>query len=113
MWDYGKKKKGVYPAPSVGQDTRLCTSLRTQKERIPAAGFLQRRYPLYEALLCLIVGILPSLRRPALLLSSVLGQKTERTPQNPHFLGLSVFPFYNNTIILYYDCADVAVFNPA
>jgi len=52
-------------------------SADAKKERIPAAGFLQRRYPLYEALFCLIVGVLPSLRRPALLLSSVLGQKTE------------------------------------
>ena len=32
MWVYGKKKKGVYPAPSMGQDTRLCTSLWTQKK---------------------------------------------------------------------------------
>jgi hypothetical protein len=41
------------------------------------------------------------------LLSSVLGQKTERAPQNPHFGGLSVFPFYNNTIILDDDCLHV------
>ena len=81
----GKRKKGVYPAPTMGQDTRLYTSLRMQKkERIPTAGFLQQRYPLYEVLLCLM-GILPSLRCPALVLSSVLGQKTEPTPQNPHF----------------------------
>ena len=86
-------------------------SADAKKERIPAAGFLQRRYPLYEALLCLIVGVLPSLRRPALLLSSVLGQKTERTPQNPHFLGLSVFPFYNNTIIFYNNGFDMSRFN--
>jgi len=32
MWVYGKKKKGVYPSPPAGQDTRLCTSLRTQKK---------------------------------------------------------------------------------
>jgi hypothetical protein len=60
-------------------------------------------------LLCLIVGILPSLRRPALLLSSVLGQKTEPTPQNPHFLGLSAFPFYNNTIIFYNNAVNPAL----
>ncbi len=59
----GKRKKGVYPAPTMGQDTRLYTSLRMQKkERIPTAGFLQQRYPLYEVLLCLM-GLLPSLRR--------------------------------------------------
>ncbi|NBI19099.1 response regulator [Neglecta sp. X4] len=37
------------------------------------------------------VGVLPSLRRPALLLSSVLGQKTELTSQSPVFSGLSEF----------------------
>ena len=66
-------------------------SADAKKERIPTAGFLQRRYPLYEVLLCLIVGVLPSLRRPALLLSSVLGQKIELTAQNPRFYGLSAF----------------------
>ncbi len=28
----GKRKKGVYPAPTMGQDTRLYTSLRMQKK---------------------------------------------------------------------------------
>lgn len=85
-WVYGKKKKRRVPSPYDGTGyTPIYQSADAKKERIPTAGFLQQRYPLYEVLLCLIVGVLPSLRRPALLLSSVLGQKTEPTPQNPHF----------------------------
>jgi len=92
MWVYGKKKKGVYPAPSMGQDTRLCTSLWTQKK----SGYRPPDFPDSDTRSmkpCFIVpvGVLPSLRRPALLLSSVLGQKTELTSQSPVFSGLSEF----------------------
>ena len=85
LWE--KQKRRVPQPPSGAGYTPMYQSAGAKKERILTAGFLQRRYPLYEVLLCLIVGVLPSLRRPALLLSSVLGQKTEPTPQNPHFRG--------------------------
>ena len=92
MWVYGKKKKGVYPAPTMGQDTRLCTSLRTQKKsgyRPPDFSDSDTRS--MKPCFIVPVGVLPSLRRPALLLSSVLGQKTELTSQSPVFSGLSEF----------------------
>ena len=41
-------------APSGAGYTPMYQSADAKKERIPTAGFLQRRYPLYEVLLCLM-----------------------------------------------------------
>ena len=65
-------------------------SYKAKKERIPTAGFLRQRYPLYEALPVILVGILPPCA--ALRFFFVcFGQKIELTAQNPHFIRLSAF----------------------
>ena len=85
MWVYGKKKKGVYPAPSVGQDTRLCNRLRTQKKsgyRPPDFSDSDTRS--MKPCFIVPVGVLPSLRRPALFFAC-FGSKNRTNRTKPAF----------------------------
>nr|WP_325223791.1 hypothetical protein [uncultured Oscillibacter sp.] len=74
----GKKYKVFYTARDA------CRAVATEDLGLVAnaGGFL---------LLCLIVGILPSLRRPALLLSSVLGLKQNGHHKTRIFWGFLCF----------------------